>query len=318
MLTHILLTSPDAVDVFTENDTPVGPEALQVAFEGILKGVNAPGPNDVGVGALTALERPEWAAARDMLISVGPTTNKEALDTIDSAILLVALDHHRPADMLERGKSILHGVDTTRSNRWWDKHQLIVDSDGNASLQFEHSFSDGASWNRWLGEVWMAMHGEDEDMSKWPYGDLPPADASCTAVEASPITFELDSTLDVEIRRADTYLQESLGDALSTDVLYFDGFGKGAIKSWSLSPDATVQMAFQLAYVGGFVVLCVLKPWMVSVCVVVRSALIFDAGAKVGDAWSLFVSRLTPQWLRFDNSQHTRMQCASLGCTVPL
>ena len=248
------LVLPDAVDVFTENDTPVGPEALQVAFEGILKGVNAPGPNDVGVGALTALERPEWAAARDMLISVGPTTNKAALDTIDSAILLVALDHHRPADMLERGKSVLHGVDTTRSNRWWDKHQLIVDSVGNASLQFEHSFSDGASWNRWLGEVWMAMHGEDEHMSKWPYGDLPPADAACTAVEVSPITFELDSTLDDEIRRADTYLKESLGDALSTDVLYFGGFGKGAIKSWSLSPDATVQMAFQLAYVGGCVV----------------------------------------------------------------
>ena len=48
----------------------------------------------------------------------------------------------------------------------WDKIQVIVDPKGRVGLQFEHSFSDGLCWNRWLGEIWHAM-GHMDTPTKW-------------------------------------------------------------------------------------------------------------------------------------------------------
>ena len=39
------------------------------------------------------------------------------------------------------------------TNRWFDKHQAVVQKDGTIGLNFEHSFSDGTTWNRMVHEV---------------------------------------------------------------------------------------------------------------------------------------------------------------------
>ena len=117
------------------------------------------------------------------------------------------IQHHFQAVALPDGHNA-----ATRSDRWWDKIQICFDTQGRASLQFEHSFSDGLSWNRWLGEVWHAM-GLMEAPPKWPYGDLQAASAVTRAATAPrKLEFKLDDASKMSIAKADVHLEQLGGN----------------------------------------------------------------------------------------------------------
>jgi hypothetical protein len=189
----------------------------------------------VGVGVLTSMPRTDWFHARQHLLSISPD-NHESLAQIDSALLMVALDETKTDDLTERCRSGLHGIDqSTRSDRWWDKMQLLVDGHGRLGLHFEHSPSDGICWNRWLGEVWHAM-GEMETPAKWVYGHVPEATGeSASPANVMKIDFELDDALRTDIVRADKLLEEGLADAVDTLATTFEEFGKTEIKALVLT-----------------------------------------------------------------------------------
>ena len=50
------------------------------------------------------------------------------------------------------------------------------------------------------------------------------------------------------MKQADDTLRIEMGEGLDTVATLFDGFGKAEMKSMGYSPDAFVQMSYQLAY----------------------------------------------------------------------
>ena len=243
------------VNILTEDGTQaLSISTIETALNQVVHDSKAKTTNEQkhipGVGILTSLERPAWFEARQELISSdnAARTNAKSLQTIDSALLMVALDDLDTSDVTTYCQSGLHGVDQqTRSDRWWDKMQLIVDPSGRVGWQFEHSFSDGLSWNRWLGEMWHGM-GRMETPSNWIYGHLPLASDEKTTTNPTELKWEINDSMTETMKQADDTLRIEMGEGLDTVATLFDGFGKAEMKSMGYSPDAFVQMSYQLAY----------------------------------------------------------------------
>lgn len=222
---------------------------IRATFESIVSSTPPPEwgagatADEMGIGVLTTEERDVWARHRAALIDGDSSgSNRRSLGGIDSAFLVVALDHCDPGrdgGLAARCRSLLHGVVTphrTLCNRWFDKHQLVVDGAGEMGYLFEHSYSDGASWNKVLAELW-------EDMHK-----TPTQPASSTPLIAEPLPFELPESVKAGIIAAEKKARVELYNEVDLQMLDFDAFGKKEVKQWKLSPDAVVQQAFQLAY----------------------------------------------------------------------
>lgn len=236
------------VEVVQTDGTVVSNASLRATFESIVAATPPPmfgadpDPSEIGIGILTTEDRDVWAKVRTELIEGDKSgTNKRSLHAVDSAFLSVALDHCNPtADNGLRGqcRSVLHGLATpnrTYCNRWYDKHQLVADGAGGLGMIWEHSFSDGGSWNRALQDIWTDAHAE-------------PASAAGEALHAEPLNFELSESVKLAIRSADAKCRKDFVNGIDHVVTDFDIFGKKDIKTWKLSPDALVQQAFQLAY----------------------------------------------------------------------
>ncbi|KIH42312.1 hypothetical protein ANCDUO_27705, partial [Ancylostoma duodenale] len=99
-------------------------------------------------GALTSLDRDSWASAREELLEAG---NAEKLRLIDGALFTLCLDDLKSEDPSRLIQSLLIGDSAT--NRWFDKSfQLIVDGNGQATINFEHSWGDGVAVLRLMEE----------------------------------------------------------------------------------------------------------------------------------------------------------------------
>lgn len=107
------------------------------------------------LGVLTAENRDVWAGVREHLVQ---TNNEQALETIDSALFCLALDDnadYSADDPVPIVQNMLHGDKDGLINRWYDKSfTLIVAKDGNAGINFEHSWGDGVAVLRYFNEVY--------------------------------------------------------------------------------------------------------------------------------------------------------------------
>eukprot|EP00960_Hanusia_phi_P062918 765304-Hanusia_phi.AAC.2 len=220
-------------------------EAIEQQIQHILDSVPPAKANEVGVGVFTWEDRDVWATTRKQLESQS-ATNQNSLKTIDSALFVVCLDHGPHQGPTERSQDVLHGQLNSIPNRWFDKLQIISDSTGAIGINFEHSFSDGVVWNRWLSEVWDNMQGS-QAKSNWE--PLPKFLETHSVDQSSPapLNFEVDSALESRMREARSRA-EALTRNTHTHMLSFSSFGKEKFKTWGLSPDGVVQMAIQIAY----------------------------------------------------------------------
>ena len=94
--------------------------------------VGAPPPARRGVGgSLTALPREEWAAVYSEIKDAGGV-NAKALEAVESALFVLCFDDEAggwsPSAANRRVQSTLLGWQP--GDRWFDKHQLIVQPDG--------------------------------------------------------------------------------------------------------------------------------------------------------------------------------------------
>eukprot|EP01062_Namystynia_karyoxenos_P075683 TRINITY_DN7325_c0_g1_i1.p1 TRINITY_DN7325_c0_g1~~TRINITY_DN7325_c0_g1_i1.p1 ORF type:complete len:632 (+),score=177.23 TRINITY_DN7325_c0_g1_i1:104-1999(+) len=236
------------VEVIQTDGTAVSAADLRATFAAILDKHDrpiwgsAPSAEQIGLGILTTEDRDVWARHRAALLEGDSSgNNKRSLAGIDSALLVVALDHCKPSfdhGLLGNCRSMLHGVTVpqrTHCNRWYDKMQLVADGAGELGFIFEHSFSDGASWNTTLQDVWRDAHAK-------------PAPALGEALVAEPLEFVLPQSVKDGILAAERKCRKDLIDDVDLETLDFDAYGKRDIKPWKMSPDAVVQQAFQLAY----------------------------------------------------------------------
>jgi hypothetical protein len=215
--------------------------ALEAQLHSILK---QPIKDDPNIAVLTSEDRDIWASARATIIADG---NEASITAIDSALFVLVLDDKSYSGS-QRTAMTLHG--DNGKDRWFDKLQILANvSDGHLAVNFEHTFSDGTAWNRWLHEVWHDMRGSNSGFSPLPMMESFTNHVSSSSSSPAPLKLTWNISPDVQkaIAAAENRAAKDVAN-VETTMLSFSGFGKNTIKRWELSPDGVLQMAFQLAF----------------------------------------------------------------------
>ncbi|ESL07026.1 carnitine O-acetyltransferase [Trypanosoma rangeli SC58] len=230
-----------SLNVLKDEDTVVDVEELLVALELIeetVRSVEEPGPP---VGLLTTMNRSDWFEAREHLERLG---NHDTLRAIQSAIICIALDSVQVMTSDEAARIFLHGGGT---NRWFDRHNIIVTRDSWAGVNWEHSVTDATATLRLADRMYQSdcEHAFTKDL----IAELV-MDASRRLRAAALFTeleWVLDSTVNDTMKRAFRDYKKMI-EANETAVLRFCHFGGARIKDAKIPPDSFVQLAFQLTY----------------------------------------------------------------------
>ncbi|MGP4016606.1 choline/carnitine O-acyltransferase [Saccharopolyspora sp. 5N708] len=217
------------MDVLGPDDQPYPSEDLAAGLLAIMQ-AGAVRASETSVGHLTTKARAEWAASRKALLA-RDSGNAGALDTIESALFCLCLEDFTPESTQQACDHLLHG---DSGNRWFDKAvSLIVFEDGTAGINVEHCGLDGttilAFTDALLAETTKAA-GESRG--------LPAVDA---------IEFVLDDELRADVAAAAKSFAD-YADNTATRTMSFPDFGANRAKQLGMSPDAFVQMAYQLAH----------------------------------------------------------------------
>lgn len=215
------------MDVFAADGTPHALEDLIAGLDAIR---TADANGELFPGALTTKPRAAWATIRQALIE-GPD-NLAALETIETALFCVALEDFAPRDDRAACDQLMHG---DGANRWYDKAlTFIVFADGRAGVNIEESGLDGTTVAGFCDTI---LTGTTAIAADKP-GRVP---------AISPIEFRLDEDLRQEIRQASADFAAQASET-ATEVVTFDDFGADTAKRLGISPDALVQVAYQLAH----------------------------------------------------------------------
>jgi carnitine O-acetyltransferase len=218
------------LDVLDPAGRPYPPAGLAAALRTVTQA--APAAPGTSPGHLTTKARAQWAASRTALLACHPA-NADALDTIETALFCLCLEDFAPSSVQEACDHLLHG---DSANRWFDKAvSLIVFDDGTAGINVEHCGLDGTTILSFTDD----LLGRAREL--WPgvgSGSAPPAE---------PVTFMLDDALRSDIAAAGRSFAD-YATATATTIVSFDNFGSDQAKRLGVSPDAFVQMSYQLAH----------------------------------------------------------------------
>uniref|UniRef100_A0A2P2I894 Carnitine O-palmitoyltransferase 2 n=1 Tax=Hirondellea gigas TaxID=1518452 RepID=A0A2P2I894_9CRUS len=188
------------------------------------------------IGYLTSENRDTWAKVRHELESLG---NGEALRMIDHAAFNIVFDDSVLADDHEKSyRTFLYG---DAGNRWFDKSfSVIFAKDGITALNFEHAWGDGVAIMRYFNEI-----ANDEKHNFITPESVP------AAIDASQyvrrLELKLSSSVESAVSAAKQQYEAATG-ALAVHVLESDLLGKQTCKEHKVSPDAIMQLGFQVAY----------------------------------------------------------------------
>jgi carnitine O-acetyltransferase len=223
------------MDVIGADGRPHTVDDLSMGLRAIMKAGAMRAAPDASVGHLTTKSRAEWAASRQALLAAHPS-NADALDAVETALFCLCLEDFAPQDTLAACNQLLHG---DSGNRWFDKAvSLVVFDDGTAGINSEHCGLDGTTVLNYLDTLLGTSATEHSRQSGAQAQGMP-------AIET--IEFELDADLQAEVSAAaDSFAAYAANTAATT--LSFDGFGVNRVKQLRTSPDAFVQMAYQLAH----------------------------------------------------------------------
>jgi carnitine O-acetyltransferase len=191
------------------------------------------GSSGPSLGLLCALERDEWAKLRESMVK-DPRAQR-VLTLVDSALFVVALDEVEPGDSLDAtAKQMLIGRDC---ERWWDKWLFAVTPNAQAGFNLEHSPHDGHTFVSMFN--YMAAIRRPPQFGKEANID---GAAGVVRLDPGPLLREVSKGLD----KGRAYLAAK-DKQLSLSCLEV-AWGTDVIKTLRSSPDAFMQLAFQLAY----------------------------------------------------------------------
>jgi carnitine O-acetyltransferase len=218
------------MDVLGPDGSPHTLDELRAGLSAVMKAEPAPEPS---AGHLTTKARAEWAESREALLALG---NATALDDIETALFCVCLEDFAPESDLDACDHLLHG---DSANRWFDKAvSFVVFGDGTAGINVEHCGLDGTTILSFVDAV---LGEAPEKLSQ----------RSGARAQGLPVTEAIEFTLDDALRndvRAAAAAFADYGAATATTTVSFEDFGADDIKRLKVSPDAFVQMAYQLAH----------------------------------------------------------------------
>ncbi|WP_394618831.1 choline/carnitine O-acyltransferase [Lentzea sp. JNUCC 0626] len=213
----------------------VGPDGVPHDLGDLVSGLQAIMKADraeFSAGPLTTKARAAWADSREALL----VDNAAALETIETALFCVALEDFAPADTLAACDQLLHG---DSANRWFDKAvTFVVFADGRAGINVEHCELDGTTILAFT-DAMLSVPTEEH------------LRVSGAAAQGLPATEPVEFVLSEELREDSVAAAASFaqyGADTATVTLSFEDFGKQRAKELKISPDAFVQMAYQLAH----------------------------------------------------------------------
>ncbi|EID55723.1 choline/carnitine O-acyltransferase [Saccharomonospora xinjiangensis] len=214
------------MDVLSPGGTPHSVADLEDGLRAILDAGDTPA--EYAVGHLTTKARAEWAETREALRRLDG--NAEAFDTVETALFCVCLDDHTPSDVKDACDHLLHG---DSGNRWFDKSvSFVVFADGTAGINIEHCGLDGTTVLSFVDTV---LTTELADRS--PAG----------TPSVGPVEFTLDDTVKSDVPASASAFADYAA-ATASALVSFDDMGSGRIKRLGMSPDAFMQLAYQLAH----------------------------------------------------------------------
>uniref|UniRef100_A0A674MJW6 Carnitine O-acetyltransferase a n=1 Tax=Takifugu rubripes TaxID=31033 RepID=A0A674MJW6_TAKRU len=228
------------LDVYNTDGTPLTTDQLCVQLERICDSSQQAAEEPVGI--LTSQHRDSWGKVYTKLIS--DKKNQESVSAIQRSIFTLCLDGAMPKVATEMYRScaaiqMLHGGGSqwNSCNRWFDKTlQFIVGEDGTCGANYEHAPAEGPPIVALIDHV--VEYTRKSEITQHVKVPLP---------EPQKLHFNITP----EIRRDIDEAKKSM-DILAQDVdmkvAVFDQFGKNLPKSHSMSPDAFIQVALQLAY----------------------------------------------------------------------
>ncbi|KAJ3622693.1 hypothetical protein MTP99_018979 [Tenebrio molitor] len=192
--------------------------------------------NKFPIGVFTTLDRNKWATIRHNLAENG---NETQLKIIDSALFNVCLDDNDVGnDPYDVTRQFLHG---DGSNRWFDKSfSLIVAKDGVSAVNFEHAWGDGVAVLRYTQDIY-------NDAKDKPRIHPDTKLTEGTSPNVQRLDIQLNDHLKNCVQQAKTEYK-AICDNLDVNYTIFEGIGKDTCKKNKVSPDAIMQLAFQVAY----------------------------------------------------------------------
>ncbi|BFZ05970.1 hypothetical protein BsWGS_09009 [Bradybaena similaris] len=227
-----------SVDVYGDQGKPLSVSQLSQQLDNCVNLSKEPG---APVGILTSMDRTTWGKVYAGMLN--DKTNKACLESIQSSMFAVCLDGPQPetdGDPIELATSIvLHGGGSQAysANRWFDKTmQFILSQDGYIGLNYEHTAAEASAVINLIDHVLGFLEKKKE-----------PSMAAQTIHPPKQLCFNISSKTQEIIDRGLEEIDSAVND-LMLRVLFFKDYGKDFIKKHKLSPDALIQMAFQLAY----------------------------------------------------------------------
>lgn len=184
------------------------------------------------VGVFTADDRDKWAAARKVLAK--EPENASSLKAIEDALLVICLDDTNQYNLTDVSQMLLHG---NGRNRWFDKSvQIMIGKGGEAGILMEHTRFDGHSILKFTDFIF-----HDSVVR-----DIPTPNENIAPV-LGKLNWKITPEIEILVEESSERVDELIG-SVDTYVLEFEDWGKGLIKNFKVSPDAFVQIAYQLAY----------------------------------------------------------------------
>ncbi|VEU21599.1 DEKNAAC102341 [Brettanomyces naardenensis] len=216
-------------------------------------------------GILTTENRRVWSNLRTKLNA--DKINNNILSIIDSALFVLVLDDIEIGEDLTRlAKNFLcgetklqNGVQVgTCTNRWYDKLQLIITKDAKCGINFEHTGVDGHTVLRFASDIYtdsilrFARTINTNSPSLWksysPDATLrDPEKLRKYNLTPRKLEWNLTKDMSLALRFGETRLSDLIHQN-EFATLEYKKFAKDRIKKMGMSPDAFVQLGFQLAY----------------------------------------------------------------------
>jgi carnitine O-palmitoyltransferase 1 len=235
------------LDVYDTKCCQLSPQSLQKQLDWIVADTDIHlteySESSRSLAVLTALNRSDWAQTRCKFFSTG--VNKESLDVLESALFHVVLEKKSFSSWSDEGKHLLHGDGSTV---WFDKNfTAVFFANGRMGVNAEHSWGDAPVIGH-LSEYCLTSEVLNEVYDKDGYV-LPVTGVHQLVPLAAPrrLVWDISTHLEQTIDRALAFHHKNCED-LELVVIEHTDYGKGFIKTCSVSPDAYVQMALHLTY----------------------------------------------------------------------
>ncbi|XP_031553075.1 carnitine O-acetyltransferase-like [Actinia tenebrosa] len=236
-----------SMEVYYPNGKPLNEGDLMAQLMVIVRNND---PLEEPVGVLGTTDRTTWAHERKTLEK--DKINRSSLDIIDSGLFVICLDKppvpstQAPSIMEDATHSIsarqcLHGdgVESNSLNRWVDKtNNFCISEDGHVGCLYEHTPAEGPT----IARVW-----EYTVANRHGYESISPSNSISHLTPPIKLKWKIRSSTKEAIKKA-KYQLESLVRDLDVRCFKFDHYGKDFIKKHKLSPDAWIQISFQLTH----------------------------------------------------------------------